>query len=108
MYGSLGAGNCYMEVVIKGLARLFGRSEEHTSELQPRLHLVCRLLLEKKAPKTRRLVATRCPSHFLTPKARSHFVLGCRLLLLNLSPIQLQRIWLLGSLRPNKLPKMLV
>src|SRR3989449_9672374 len=26
----------------------FGRSEEHTSELQSRLHLVCRLLLEKK------------------------------------------------------------
>ena len=24
------------------------RSEEHTSELQSRLHLVCRLLLEKK------------------------------------------------------------
>src|SRR2546429_6698956 len=31
------------------------RSEEHTSELQSRLHLVCRLLLEKK--KTTR---TRC------------------------------------------------
>src|SRR2546422_2086826 len=37
------------------------RSEEHTSELQSRLHLVCRLLLEKKkslfggyAPATRR------------------------------------------------------
>src|SRR2546422_2038360 len=32
------------------LARRFGqwRSEEHTSELQSRLHLVCRLLLEKK------------------------------------------------------------
>src|SRR2546422_5818320 len=29
------------------------RSEEHTSELQSRLHLVCRLLLEKK--KRRRL-----------------------------------------------------
>src|SRR2546422_10654429 len=34
-------------------SRLFGlaplkRSEEHTSELQSRLHLVCRLLLEKK------------------------------------------------------------
>src|SRR2546429_1639132 len=29
--------------------RLLGvRSEEHTSELQSRLHLVCRLLLEKK------------------------------------------------------------
>src|SRR2546422_847808 len=27
---------------------LIGRSEEHTSELQSRLHLVCRLLLEKK------------------------------------------------------------
>src|SRR2546422_3565229 len=30
-----------------GLA-LASRSEEHTSELQSRLHLVCRLLLEKK------------------------------------------------------------
>src|SRR5436305_6962103 len=34
------------------ISRLFdsrmGRSEEHTSELQSRPHLVCRLLLEKK------------------------------------------------------------
>src|SRR2546429_5152834 len=29
-----------------------GRSEEHTSELQSRLHLVCRLLLEKKKTPT--------------------------------------------------------
>src|SRR2546422_2265899 len=29
-------------------ALLTKRSEEHTSELQSRLHLVCRLLLEKK------------------------------------------------------------
>src|SRR5687768_18342803 len=29
-------------------ARSCGRSEEHTSELQSRLHLVCRLLLEEK------------------------------------------------------------
>src|SRR5687768_17869882 len=29
----------------------FVRSEEHTSELQSRLHLVCRLLLEKKKKK---------------------------------------------------------
>src|SRR3989442_11440436 len=28
--------------------RAHGRSEEHTSELQSRPHLVCRLLLEKK------------------------------------------------------------
>src|SRR5690625_7068040 len=31
-----------------------GRSEEHTSELQSRGHLVCRLLLEKKNKKTRK------------------------------------------------------
>src|SRR2546429_5386940 len=30
------------------LAQKIIRSEEHTSELQSRLHLVCRLLLEKK------------------------------------------------------------
>src|SRR3989449_6221814 len=30
------------------LPRRAPRSEEHTSELQSRLHLVCRLLLEKK------------------------------------------------------------
>src|SRR2546429_5574703 len=30
------------------------RSEEHTSELQSRLHLVCRLLLEKKKKKHNR------------------------------------------------------
>src|SRR2546429_3184679 len=37
---------------LKNTAKLsmeeFERSEEHTSELQSRLHLVCRLLLEKK------------------------------------------------------------
>src|SRR5439155_21660114 len=31
-----------------GVLMLAGRSEEHTSELQSRGHLVCRLLLEKK------------------------------------------------------------
>src|SRR2546429_3008739 len=33
---------------IAGGPILWPRSEEHTSELQSRLHLVCRLLLEKK------------------------------------------------------------
>src|ERR1041385_8617529 len=37
------------------------RSEEHTSELQSRLHLVCRLLLEK----TKRRFLLRSPSAFL-------------------------------------------
>src|SRR2546422_2848966 len=37
---------------LKKLDRLLAsRSEEHTSELQSRLHLVCRLLLEKKKKK---------------------------------------------------------
>src|SRR2546422_3845367 len=35
------------------------RSEEHTSELQSRLHLVCRLLLEKKKKKIIHLSETR-------------------------------------------------
>src|SRR5690625_5902880 len=34
--------------------QVFKRSEEHTSELQSRGHLVCRLLLEKKNNKIRR------------------------------------------------------
>src|SRR3712207_8327990 len=33
---------------IKALEKQFGRSEEHTSELQSRQYLVCRLLLDKK------------------------------------------------------------
>src|SRR2546422_6606328 len=33
-----------------------GRSEEHTSELQSRLHLVCRLLLEKKKKKDKKKI----------------------------------------------------
>src|SRR2546429_2716630 len=40
-------GNCPTSAERAGL-RISERSEEHTSELQSRLHLVCRLLLEKK------------------------------------------------------------
>src|SRR5687768_18064683 len=35
------------------------RSEEHTSELQSRLHLVCRLLLEKKKKKQTKSITTQ-------------------------------------------------
>src|SRR3712207_8909198 len=35
----------------RGPVPLGGRSEEHTSELQSRQYLVCRLLLAKKKPK---------------------------------------------------------
>src|SRR2546429_7358914 len=37
-----------MPVSADQFKRILTRSEEHTSELQSRLHLVCRLLLEKK------------------------------------------------------------
>src|SRR2546422_8561656 len=44
-----GVAQCGSERGALGLRRPLGqRSEEHTSELQSRLHLVCRLLLEKK------------------------------------------------------------
>src|SRR5687768_17759924 len=43
---TLDRGEGDIPVLIKHL-----RSEEHTSELQSRLHLVCRLLLEKKKKK---------------------------------------------------------
>src|SRR2546422_7666463 len=39
------------------------RSEEHTSELQSRLHLVCRLLLEKKKKKKRKLNTLKKETH---------------------------------------------
>src|SRR2546422_3570171 len=42
-----------LEQAHAGLALFRHRSEEHTSELQSRLHLVCRLLLEKKKKKKR-------------------------------------------------------
>src|SRR5690606_39904632 len=41
----LGPEGFYFE---KWIAKVFERSEEHTSELQSRENLVCRLLLEKK------------------------------------------------------------
>src|SRR2546422_3166863 len=42
-----------LHAIVEGMCGRYGipwreRSEEHTSELQSRLHLVCRLLLEKK------------------------------------------------------------
>ena len=37
--------------VIGGIGRVVGQIGKHTSELQSRLHLVCRLLLEKKKKK---------------------------------------------------------
>src|SRR2546422_5032183 len=46
-----GVGRRVFRSSSKRVARRDSRSEEHTSELQSRLHLVCRLLLEKKKKK---------------------------------------------------------
>src|SRR2546429_3003852 len=46
------------------------RSEEHTSELQSRLHLVCRLLLEKKNIISR----FHIPSHTTTTRQNSSYL----------------------------------
>src|SRR2546422_5943249 len=40
------------------------RSEEHTSELQSRLHLVCRLLLEKKKKNNKNIAGQRTHRSF--------------------------------------------
>src|SRR2546422_4567040 len=44
------------------------RSEEHTSELQSRLHLVCRLLLEKKNKPTASIAAAPLASECGAPE----------------------------------------
>src|SRR2546429_6232677 len=50
----------YLYLWKKGALDWNKRSEEHTSELQSRLHLVCRLLLEKKNTKPSRCNNPRC------------------------------------------------
>src|SRR2546429_1156386 len=55
--------------VRSGCARAPSRSEEHTSELQSRLHLVCRLLLEKKKHDATQSISAILPC--ATPSADS-------------------------------------
>src|SRR3712207_7997075 len=53
-YGGLGESLLTYALVVEEIARGWmsvSRSEEHTSELQSRQYLVCRLLLEKKKKK---------------------------------------------------------
>src|SRR5260370_23922849 len=52
--------------------RLPERSEEHTSELQSHLNLVCRLLLEKKKQKGKRRRITRANCRDPSHKHRTH------------------------------------
>src|SRR2546429_6331940 len=75
-----------------------GRSEEHTSELQSRLHLVCRLLLEKKNMAS----ATRSSNvRTVSPPLPSPLTLGSfrrsRHYTANVSPCPLTRAHTLGA-----------
>src|SRR3712207_7071015 len=47
------------------------RSEEHTSELQSRQYLVCRLLLEKKKKSYNANHLLKCSNHSATPASNS-------------------------------------
>src|SRR5436305_5323305 len=56
-FSTRSGGAMFHPVVQRGGAGAdLGRSEEHTSELQSRPHLVCRLLLEKKKKHVRLLL----------------------------------------------------
>src|SRR2546422_7338941 len=65
----------YAEIVLASVA---DRSEEHTSELQSRLHLVCRLLLEKKKkeaehrPTVQTTTQHHCQGPHSCPRTRAH------------------------------------
>src|SRR3989442_10787107 len=64
----IGAGVfCYIAVMLK-------RSEEHTSELQSRPHLVCRLLLEKKKTKNEWSVKFDNMRSYLLPNNSIHII----------------------------------
>src|SRR2546429_4570963 len=60
--GPAAAGSCGTTPAAGPAPACHRRSEEHTSELQSRLHLVCRLLLEKKKKNdtTVRRYGTQC------------------------------------------------
>src|SRR3712207_7513417 len=49
---------CDLVALAREVDRVPGRSEEHTSELQSRQYLVCRLLLEKKKKRNSNTVMT--------------------------------------------------
>src|SRR5260370_17076146 len=51
-YTALGARDNVAHASLLHFPHNYNRSEEHTSELQSHLNLVCRLLLEKKKPST--------------------------------------------------------
>src|SRR3712207_6904086 len=61
--GIRGIKGCYNAVLQTIVKVLFFRSEEHTSELQSRQYLVCRLLLEKKKKIIYKMISLVSPYH---------------------------------------------
>src|SRR5437899_7972940 len=59
MLSCVAIASCYQHCEIVTVEGIAPRSEEHTSELQSLRHLVCRLLLEKKKKKTRKIQEVR-------------------------------------------------
>src|SRR5690242_21409838 len=61
-----------VEIHLPALRERKERSEEHTSELQSHVNLVCRLLLEKKKNKTLQHKSPRNTMLITTPISTSH------------------------------------
>src|SRR3712207_8158574 len=73
--GELGEGPTWEAAMSAGHWKLGNliclvRSEEHTSELQSRQYLVCRLLLEKKPPSPRLPITSATP--VFRPRIQQH------------------------------------
>src|SRR6266481_10017863 len=64
--GADAAVSAHLERRLRAHAAGHRRSEEHTSELQSQVHLVCRLLLEKKKEQTPRRIRRTCQKVRLT------------------------------------------
>src|SRR5687768_18082732 len=67
-----------LEDLAELLAQAALRSEEHTSELQSRLHLVCRLLLEKKKRKKTTLSGNHTPTPLRLSLETPNRIAHCR------------------------------
>src|SRR6266496_5031186 len=63
LFRSLVPGPPEMQAVMRGPGGVLERSEEHTSELQSRRDLVCRLLLEKKKQTVIPLIPSNKPEN---------------------------------------------
>src|SRR2546429_784671 len=75
-FEAVAAGDAARKRVAFRLNLRRNRSEEHTSELQSRLHLVCRLLLEKKKQTSTMPYTTASPA-VTTTTSTNQFISSC-------------------------------